>query len=98
LSDTEWNQYLARREARRTPVAGVPEFIAVNGTSKELSSSIQEKLEPFAGKPVDTTKLENNLMEFMGLGRFSSMDYSLIRRDGKTGMLITAEEKDYSPP
>jgi hypothetical protein len=32
------------------------------------------------------------------LGQFSSLSYSLIDRDEKKGLLISAQEKDYAPP
>ena len=32
------------------------------------------------------------------MGRFSSLNYQMIHRDGKDGLLIEGEEKSYAPP
>src|SRR5262249_17794591 len=76
----------------------IPEFLEVKGTSPDLANNIQQELASFVGKPVDTSRLQDLLTLQVGQGRFNSLSYSLINRDGKTGLLITVEEKDYAPP
>jgi NTE family protein len=98
VSEEEWQKHLAQREARRVNSVAAPEFVEVQGTSSNLASDIQKKLSSTIGKPVDITRLENDLTELVGLGRFDSVSYSATNRNGKPGLLIIAEEKDYSPP
>ena len=61
VSEAEWQQYLADRKARQktTPI---PEFVQVAGTGPELADSIQKKLSVDVGKPVDTAKLDAQMM------------------------------------
>src|SRR5206468_9409552 len=45
-----------------------------------------------------TEHLEADLSELVGMGRFHSLTYSLTERNSQTGLLITAEQKEHSPP
>ncbi|HEX4773156.1 MAG TPA: patatin-like phospholipase family protein [Bryobacteraceae bacterium] len=98
LKDDEWNEYVKRRQARLKTVVPVPQFFAVEGTSDILAKEIQEELAPFVGQPLNSADLENILTQQIGRGRFNSMSYGLTQRDGKPGLLISVEEKDYAPP
>lgn len=75
-----------------------PEFVEVQGTSGNIAKDIQQRLSPFLNKPIDTPRLEEKLMQQVGFGLFNSLSYSLIDRDHKPGLLISAVEKDYAPP
>jgi NTE family protein len=98
LNEADWQRYLSRRDGRRVNLALVPKFIEVEGTSKELSADIRKSLATLVRQPIDTTKLEKDLTELIGLGRFNSLGHSLMDRDGMQGLLITAEERDFAPP
>jgi NTE family protein len=50
------------------------------------------------GKPVDSGRLDGEILKLNGLGALSSVSYSMIVRDGKPGLQIHAEPKPYSPP
>jgi NTE family protein len=98
ISDEEWKQYLAERESRVVKAVPTPQFVEVTGTGADLANDIREQFSPFVDKPIDTPALEQKLTRQVGLGRFDSLSYSLIDRDSKQGLLITADEKDYAPP
>jgi NTE family protein len=98
VKDDEWNEYLKRRQARLKTIVPVPQFFEVEGTSDVLAKEIQEELAPFVGQPLNSADLENLLTQQIGRGRFNSMSYGLTQRDGKPGLLISVEEKDYAPP
>jgi NTE family protein len=97
VSEAEWQQYLANRNARRK-TAPIPEFIQVAGTGKELAESIQKRLSVDVGKPVDTAKLDGQMMRLQGQGRFANAGYSMVEKDGAQGLQITTEPKPYAPP
>ena len=84
MSEAEWQQYLADRNARKktTPI---PEFIQVAGTGKELADSIEKRLSIDVGKPVDTTKMDAQMMRLQGQGRFANVGYSMVEKDGNPG-------------
>lgn len=97
VDDATWQEYLANRKSRQRSVP-VPEFVAVKGTNSYLEKSIQKEIAPEAGKPVDIASLQDRILFLQGLGRFSSIGYQMTERDGKQGLLITAQEKEYGPP
>src|SRR3984885_5497376 len=97
VSEAEWQQYLANRTARRktTPV---PEFVQVTGTAPELAESVEQRLAVDVGKPVDTAKLDAQMLRLQGQGRFANVGYSMVEKDGKQGLEIQTEPKPYAPP
>lgn len=98
LNDDDWKEYLAQRESRAVKATPVPQFVAVTGTSSNLANNIKQQMAPFVDKPIDSAQMEDKLSQQMGLGHFNSLSYSLTNHGGEQGLLISAEEKDYSPP
>jgi NTE family protein len=97
LSDAEWAEYVAQRAARqrKTPV---PQFVEVTGTNAVIAKGITKSLEANAGVPVDIKRLDQDLTEVTGLGRFERAGFQMIEKDGKPGLLVNADEKTYAPP
>src|ERR1700722_15134562 len=97
VSEAEWQQYLANRAARRktTPL---PEFVQVTGTAPELAESVEQRLAVDVGKPVDTARLDAQMMRLQGQGRFASVTYSMVEKQGTQGLQIQTEQKAYAPP
>ena len=81
VSEAEWQQYLADRNARKktTPV---PQFVQVAGTGSELADSIEKRLSVDVGKPVDTVKLDAQMMRLQGAG---SLRQRRVFDGGKAG-------------
>ncbi|MBV9497782.1 MAG: patatin-like phospholipase family protein [Acidobacteriaceae bacterium] len=98
VSDEEWKQYLAQRESRVVNAVPAPQFVEVKGTSTNLAEDIQEQMSSFVNEPINTEHIQKKLLQQVGLGRFNSLSYSLKEQGNKAGLLIRAEEKDYSPP
>jgi NTE family protein len=97
VSEAEWQIYLAARKARQK-TAPIPEFVQVAGTGTELADSIQKRLSVDVGKPVDTAKLDAQMMRLQGQGRFATVGYSMVEKDGNQGLQIQTEQKPYAPP
>jgi NTE family protein len=97
VDDEAWKRYLAQRESR-TLETPVPQFIEVTGTTPTLAKKIEKRLGPDVGKPVNTLNLEQQFTRIAGSGRWASLGYSMTDKDGKPGLLVSAEEKSYSPP
>jgi NTE family protein len=93
-----WQQYLSQRASRRIRTAPVPQFVEVQGTSLHNANSVEKSLASNVGTQVNTGNLEQDLSRVVGMGRYSSLNYQMIRRDGKDGLLIEGEEKTYAPP
>jgi len=97
LNDADWRQYIDQRQARRRSVP-IPQFVEVTGTERVIAQGIQKTLSDNIGKPVDFNRLDEDLTDITGLGRFSRAGFQLTRKNGQDGLLIRADEKDYAPP
>ena len=98
LDQAAWDQYVARRDARKRRVEGAPQFVKVVGTSSNEDQRLQAILQPVVGKPIDTRQLDRYLTQITGVGRFTSASYSLTENDSETGLLVKVSERTYSPP
>jgi NTE family protein len=97
VDDAAWKQYLERRE-ERTLQTPVPQFLEVRGTTPALEKKIERRLSPDVGRPVDKVNLEQQFTRIAGSGRFASLSYSMTEKNGEPGLLVSVEEKSYSPP
>jgi NTE family protein len=97
VDDAAWKQYIDQREGR-TLVTPVPQFLEVTGTSPALTSRIERRLSPDVGRPVEKDNLEQQFTRIAGTGRVYTLGYSMVDKGGKPGLLVSVEEKPYSPP
>jgi NTE family protein len=97
VDDATWQQYQAGRTAKKR-TAPVPTFIEVEGTSPRISKDIEKNLAHVVDKPIDPDKLEDDLTNIMGMGRYARVGYRGVQRDGRDGLIINADEKSYAPP
>jgi NTE family protein len=98
LSESEWNQYLEKRKALRRTDIPVPQFVEVTGTKPELADLVHKDLEPLIEQPLDYDRLAKHLNRIWGQGRFASLNYNLVERQGQAGLHISVVEMDHSPP
>ena len=98
LDQAAWNEYVARRDARKKGAVGIPQFVRVDGTTHDAEQKIQKFLQPLVGKPIDPKILDTYLTRLTGIGRFESASYGLTENDGQLGLLVTVREKNYAPP
>lgn len=98
LDEASWAAYLSERATRIRTIVPTPEFIAVTGVDGEARKEIEERFKDYAGKPLRTEAVELDITKVVGSGRYETVKYGLIERDGKTGLEIRIAEKPYSPP
>jgi len=98
LDERQWNEYVSQRDARKRTSTPVPQFIEVRGTNPNAQKSITRYLRPFVGKPLEPEKLAPALTRLTGLGRYDTLGYRIVDRDGRQGLLISVAEKDFGPP
>ncbi|MBZ5527025.1 MAG: patatin-like phospholipase family protein [Acidobacteriia bacterium] len=98
LDDAAWDEYVKQREARKVRSVPAPQFIEVQGTSAEAARAIEHSLRKHIGRPLDEKKIAADLTQLTGLGRFDRAGYRLTERNGRPGLLIDMEEKNYAPP
>jgi NTE family protein len=97
LEDADWNEYVHERDSRKQTASPVPQFIEVQGTSDPAQEDIRGHLKKFVGKPLNTDKLDPALTQLTGTGRYDTLDYRIVERDGRQGLLIVAREKVSAP-
>ena len=97
LNDDDWTQYQERRQSRRRSVP-VPQFVEVAGPAHVVARGIESSLAHHVGVPVDFRRLDRDLTQVIGLGRFARAGFQMTNRDGQEGLLVRADEKDYAPP
>ena len=98
VDDATWNQYLAERTARRIVNPPVPTFVAVNGVNGHLAQRVEDQFAGVVGKPVDYNELDAEIMRLKGIGRFSTLNYQMVEKNGKQGLEVKTEESSYGPP
>jgi len=98
VSDGEWEEYIAKRNARRktTPI---PQFVQVVGaTSPAMAKAMEKQMSPLVGKPIDNKLVGDDMMYIVGQGRFSTSTYSMVEKNGEQGLQVQTEQKSYAPP
>src|SRR5271170_710774 len=97
VSEAEWEDYLAKRNARRR-TAPIPKFVQVTGTSPEMAKAMEKQMSTLVGRPVEPKKIDQDMMTLVGMGRFATATYSMTEKDGEQGLQVQAEQKSYAPP
>ncbi len=54
----------------------IPQFIEVTGTAPVIAEGIERSLADNIGKPVDFLRIDSDLTNVTGLGRFAAPDFS----------------------
>src|SRR5271165_2319720 len=94
VDDATWKQYLADRASRRRDNP-IPMFVAVTGVNGYTAERVEKQMADVVGKPLDYDQLDQDIMHLKGLGRFSSLSYQFVERNGQQGLLVKAEENDF---
>jgi NTE family protein len=98
LNDADWTEYVRERVGRKQTSTAVPQFIDVQGTSAPAQEDIRRYLKNFLGKPLNADSLDPALTQLTGSGRYDTLNYRIVERGGKQGLLIIVKEKDFAPP
>ncbi len=97
VDEATWKQYIAEREARRRQ-APEPQFIEVKGTDPRSAKAIEKDFQAQVNKPVNPQALQEQILDIQGDGRYSSLNYTMIDKNGTPGLLIQTTDKPYAPP
>lgn len=98
VNQDEWDRYRNRRESRKMKDGLEPTFVEVEGTNGRGQEEISRRLSGHAGRSLDTDALESDLNSIYGLGRYRSLDYRGILRDGRKGLRVGVHSKTHGPP
>ena len=98
VSDAEWEAYVAQRKARRRLDVPVPQFVEIYGISGMQQADVASHFRNFVRTPVDPDKIERAIGDIQGTGLYSTINYNMVERNGKVGLLIRPRTKTYGPP
>jgi NTE family protein len=101
LGETEWNEYLARRAAKKRTAVPVPDAIVIAGVPAGAQKRLRNRLSDFVGRPLEPQKLETELTRVTGQGRYEGLEYTVLPGSGRSNLnllQITAKEKYSAPP
>ena len=98
LNETEWQQYLTQRQAKRRTAVPVPNDLQIAGVGDVAKASLHRRLDEYIGQPLNDEKLEHELTRITGQGRYESFNYGLTTDQNKTILEIRARQKSHAPP
>jgi len=96
--DAEWRRYLAERAARKRPKLNQVAAVKVEGGDADQNQRFEQRLQSITNKPLNLSKLENQLTQIAGQGEFDRLGYEGFTQNGVPALRVTAHEKTYGPP
>ncbi len=73
------------------------EFVDVKAGGAGAAKLIEREMQILVGKPLDTDHVDQMVEASYGSGRYQTIRYQVVERDGKTGLEITAVDKPWGP-
>ncbi|MBZ5682725.1 MAG: patatin-like phospholipase family protein [Acidobacteriia bacterium] len=98
LSDADWQQYVAARDARKRAPQKSASTLEVAGVTGDAAQHIERKLRKILNRDLDLKELDARLTHLVGEGRFDSLGYEGFTQNGVPALRIVAHEKTYGPP
>jgi NTE family protein len=95
LPEEEWRGHLARR--RVSPNLPEIQFVRVDPRSARYRERIEAELAPVVGAPLDPAAMESHLSRLYGDDNLESLDYRLVREEGRSGIEVSARRKSWGP-
>lgn len=91
------SQYAAHRAARGQPDFALPvlDFVEIENSSRLDDALIAGRISLRPGDRLDPDVLERDIARVVDQDNFESVRYQVVERDGKTGVVITAQEKSW---
>ncbi len=95
LPENDWRSHLAARRVS----ASLPEiqFVRVDERSARYRGRIEAELKPVVGALLDPAAMELRLSRLYGDDNLESLDYRLVRENGRSGIEVSARRKSWGP-
>ena len=99
VTDQEWQEFIAQRDARKKTENVIPQSIEVRGVQPNAQGPILKFLHPLLGHPLDKRELDNFLTRLTGVGKFDTAGYRVeTRDDGQQVLVVVLHEQIFGPP
>ncbi|MCP4764888.1 MAG: BamA/TamA family outer membrane protein [Gammaproteobacteria bacterium] len=96
LSPAQYAAHLEQRPQFRKE-APMIDFIRIINHTAVGDDIIADRISAQPGQPLDVKQLEADIGRVYGLEIFETVNYEIVEEDGKTGLVITANEKSWGP-
>jgi len=96
LSEPAFQAHLAARTPPRHELP-IIHFVEIENDSNLADQVLRERLHQTPGEPLDRVQLEKDISRIYGLELFQTIDYRLVERDGKTGVVVDARARSWGP-
>lgn len=93
-----WDQWHTERRARTRPLPDPKGKIEVAADKADARREIEAQVVRGGGRPLDPPALETTLTRIFGIGRYKSLGYRTVERQGQAALRIDAEDKFHGPP
>jgi NTE family protein len=96
--EADLRRLAAERGVQQTAVSIVKpppriDYVRVENQSRLSDTVLLRYVEPFVGRPMDSEAISESLQRMRALGGFSRLDYRIEERDGRTGLVVEAEQR-----
>jgi NTE family protein len=93
-------QTYAQFTTRHQPIPYTPpviEFVDVKAGTPGAAKLIEREMQVLVGQPLDAAHVDQIVESSYGSGRYQTIRYQAVERDGKSGLEITAVDKPWGP-
>lgn len=94
ISEVAYQDYLAALPSAIQQEHPIIDFIRIDNDTGLADGVIEAQLRIKPGERLDPAKLNRNLNTIYGMGEFQRVNYTLIRENEKTGLIIETRSKD----
>jgi NTE family protein len=96
VPENEYRHYLAthRQKVFREPVI---DFVKVVGDNRVSDEAILGRVKTKRGTRLDLDKLKDDLTRVYSIDDFETVDFKIVKENGKNGLLIDPKEKPWGP-
>jgi NTE family protein len=96
--EKEWQQYLADRQARKSPSPTHIAAVEVTGADSDTDERLQQRIEKVTEGQLNLKRLDTQLTRIAGEGQFDRLGYEGFTQNGVPELRVTTHEKSYGPP
>lgn len=93
VSPDAYQAYLAARPELPNDYSPVIDFIRIKHNTRLADQVIESQLKIKPGDRIDPQQLNRNLNIVYGMGDFGQVNYALVEEDGKTGLVVDAQQR-----
>jgi NTE family protein len=98
LDNGSWREYVAKRQSRKRSSVETPLALEIEGVKGRSSEDITRTLDSDLKSPIDSHKLDRQLNEIRGGGRYASLGYDVAMQEKEPRLRIRVAEKPFAPP